>query len=646
MSDQTPREASSLPFDPHAFACVEDANDFLLAVLDCLDCGLIALRPNGEALYWSRATEALTGVSAASAFDDPPGERLYASSSLGTGGLKDAVEQILETGRWAAELDLYPPDAVAHSDATSRGAPSTPMRDHPGVASKRLYVERTGLYDPTGELVAIAGVAMDVTAEADLMGQLRASNERLFNFARTSAESFEGPLRGIEVAALGLSSLAALDERSERWIGHMVTSTDRLSVMVSDLLAYASLAGTQTGAEQVNLNDALNEGLGAISAVIEDTGTEIQIGRLPTIQGDRSGMRQVFQNLMQNAIKFRRDTIPCQVHVDAEAQGASWHLTFADNGMGIDPAQRERVLQPFRRLNPDLGGTGLGLTFCRQIIEQHDGEISLSGNGAGGTTVHITIPAYGGSQLVADRRAAANLQTERQPYVLDAQEPADGTLGHLAQAPPGSHDRVRPELRADPHLLYQLLVGLVQNAGRYAMTVATLDNDIVMFNRAAEESLGYTAAELIGRHKGVDLVAEESASAVETGISTAASGKAWPGTVMVRHRDGQVFPVRVNAAPLKGPGAQPVAIVGLGYDVSFEVRLASQLEQSNQRLREFASATAHDLAEPVRTIRRFSELLAESGDWEHDSAQLIETVASESAALDDHISEVLGGLER
>jgi light-regulated signal transduction histidine kinase (bacteriophytochrome) len=117
-------------------------------------------------------------------------------------------------------------------------------------------------------------------------------------------------------------------------------------------------------------------------------------GPLPTVMADEAQLGQVFQNLIANAIKFRREDVPPRVHVSAEREGEEWVFSVADNGIGIDPEQADRLFQIFQRLHTreEYEGLGIGLALCRRVVERHGGHIWVESEPGEGTNFFFTIP--------------------------------------------------------------------------------------------------------------------------------------------------------------------------------------------------------------------------------------------------------------
>jgi signal transduction histidine kinase len=128
---------------------------------------------------------------------------------------------------------------------------------------------------------------------------------------------------------------------------------------------------------------------------IEESQAMVSNGDLPVVQADEVQLGQMFQNLIGNAIKFRRASEPPRIHVDARRDGAMWVFSVRDNGIGIDPGESERIFEVFRRLHgrAKYSGTGIGLAICKKIVESHGGRIWVDSEPDRGATFYFTLPA-------------------------------------------------------------------------------------------------------------------------------------------------------------------------------------------------------------------------------------------------------------
>jgi signal transduction histidine kinase len=167
-------------------------------------------------------------------------------------------------------------------------------------------------------------------------------------------------------------------------------STDRGRELIEGVLAYAR-SGELT-LERVPLGAVVADVTSDLRGAIDDAGAILVVGDLPTVEGDRSQLRRVFQNLVGNALKFRRET-PLRVDVVADRRGAEWVLTVRDNGVGIAREDAARIFGMFSRLERRVEGSGIGLAVCRRVVEAHGGHIWVEPADGGGSAFRFTLPA-------------------------------------------------------------------------------------------------------------------------------------------------------------------------------------------------------------------------------------------------------------
>jgi signal transduction histidine kinase len=230
-------------------------------------------------------------------------------------------------------------------------------------------------------------------AQADL----QRSNTELEQFAYVASHDLQEPLRKVASFCQLLQQRygGRLDERADQYIGFAVDGAQRMQALINDLLAFSRVGRMERPHAPVDCNALLARARDDLSTAIEASGAAVEAGPLPTVEGDASLLRLVFQNLIGNAIKFRGDAPP-RVRVDAERDDGQWRFSVADNGIGIDPEYAERIFVIFQRLHPrsSYEGTGIGLAMCRKIVEYHGGRMWLdTDNGAGGSRFCFTLPA-------------------------------------------------------------------------------------------------------------------------------------------------------------------------------------------------------------------------------------------------------------
>ena len=226
--------------------------------------------------------------------------------------------------------------------------------------------------------------------------RLEESNERLEQFAHAASHDLREPLRMI-TSYLGLLERRyadELDEEGEEYIEFAVDGAERMREMIDGLLEYARVETQGDPFESVDLNDVLADVQQNLELQIGESAAEIEIDHLPHVVGDRRQLRQVFQNLIYNAIEYSGDEPP-RVHVSADRNGQRWIVSVSDEGIGIDSDDQERVFEVFQRLHThdEHAGTGIGLALCQRIVEHHGGRIWVESEVGEGSTFSFTLSA-------------------------------------------------------------------------------------------------------------------------------------------------------------------------------------------------------------------------------------------------------------
>ncbi|MFP8954760.1 PAS domain S-box protein [Natrialbaceae archaeon A-arb3/5] len=253
-------------------------------------------------------------------------------------------------------------------------------------AGREWVIYSVPIADKQGDVFAGVTMAHDITERKEYQRQLEEtisrleeSNKRLEQFAYAASHDLQEPLRMVSsyLRLIEVRYADELDEDGEEFLEFAVNGADRMRDMIEGLLAYSRVETQGDPFEPVELDDILEGVLNDLQVRIEETDTEITAEPLPRIEGDASQLRQVFQNLLSNAIEYRGDEPP-RIHVDAERQGREWVISVHDDGIGIDPSDQESVFEIFQRLHSrnEHSGTGIGLALCQRIIERHGAQAS------------------------------------------------------------------------------------------------------------------------------------------------------------------------------------------------------------------------------------------------------------------------------
>lgn len=184
-----------------------------------------------------------------------------------------------------------------------------------------------------------------------------------------------------------------LDERGRDFIRRAIEGSSRMQKLVRDILAFSRVGRGDRAEEVIPLDEVVDEALANLQNAIDQAGARVERSPLPTVRANRLQCVQLFQNLIGNALKFHGDIAPV-ITLGATQDGHRWRLTVSDNGIGIDPAQHQRIFQVFQRLHgrDEYEGTGIGLSLCQKIVLAHGGSIGVESQLGQGATFWFTLP--------------------------------------------------------------------------------------------------------------------------------------------------------------------------------------------------------------------------------------------------------------
>ena len=226
--------------------------------------------------------------------------------------------------------------------------------------------------------------------------ELEQKNKELEQFAYVASHDMQEPLRTTSsfVELLQQQYQGRLDERANKYLSFIAQSSDRMKVLIKDLLDYSRI-GIKKELKQVDCSIMLNEVLADLGSAITETGATISTQQLPVISGYPTEIKQLFQNLVINAIKFTQKNISPQIKISVENIHGHWQFAFKDNGIGIDEKHSERIFVIFQRLHTrnEYEGSGIGLSHCKKIVELHKGKIWVESTAGKGSTFYFTLPA-------------------------------------------------------------------------------------------------------------------------------------------------------------------------------------------------------------------------------------------------------------
>src|SRR5208283_3251643 len=229
--------------------------------------------------------------------------------------------------------------------------------------------------------------------------ELQRSNAELEQFAYVASHDLQEPLRMVASYCQLLQRRCKdkLDKDANEFIDFAVEGAKRMQQLINDLLNYSRVGRKSNALAPVPVCEVANLAVANLRGAISDGDVRIQIGELPTVIGDRALLAQLLQNLISNAIKFRREEPPV-IRIGARFEDSFWHFTVEDNGIGIEPEYLERVFLIFQRLHErsKYPGTGIGLAIAKKVVEHHGGRIWIDSVPGQGSRCHFTLPAAAG----------------------------------------------------------------------------------------------------------------------------------------------------------------------------------------------------------------------------------------------------------
>ena len=256
--------------------------------------------------------------------------------------------------------------------------------------------QRRALRDLADRVVDVLELELRNRQLATAIDELERSNQQLAAFAGQVSHDLRNPLAAVTGNLELLEDLVLAAEPDVATMRGLISrahrSTERMGRLVNEVLTFAVLGG-RLDRHRVDVDALMREVREDLSSQL--AGAAIEVGELPAVQADPVQLRIVLQNLVSNAAKYTRPGTTASISVHAEVSGATWRLAVVDHGLGVPPADRDRVFEPFVRVAEGLrvDGTGMGLPTCQRIVQAHGGRIGLDETPGGGATAWVELPA-------------------------------------------------------------------------------------------------------------------------------------------------------------------------------------------------------------------------------------------------------------
>jgi PAS domain S-box-containing protein len=363
---------------------------------------LIASDPMGDAYYRTILELLPTAVYTC---DADGCIKWYNKAAADLWGRHPEVGKDLWCGSWkifTADGDPMPPDQCPMAKT---------LKEKRAVAGEEIIVERPDgerrhvlpspqpVFNEKGELVGALNTLLDVTQHKknqELAEKLRASNEQLEQFAYAASHDLQEPLRKIQtfVNLIGQKP-GQVDPSIEKYLQKISEASNRMSQLIEALLQYTRFTKSGELSQATDLNEVVHSVLDDLDLLVQQKEALIRVGRLPIIRAVPAQMNQLFYNLFNNALKFSKENVRPEISLSATVTPMHVQVVLSDNGIGFEQQYAEKIFGMFERLNDKYSypGTGIGLSLCRKVVENHKGSIWAESEKDKGTTFYIQFPA-------------------------------------------------------------------------------------------------------------------------------------------------------------------------------------------------------------------------------------------------------------
>jgi PAS domain S-box-containing protein len=351
------------------------------AIVESSEDAILSFDLQGSITSWNRGAEKLFGYDAGQVIGQPV-------TMLAPDRTKDIPEALQLIRRREPTRSLETIGRHKSGREVPIWLTISPIRDHDG--------------ETTGVSAIIRDISDRVAAEKERARQLEflaRSNADLQQFAYAASHDLREPLRTITsfCELLQVRNGPQLDEQGAEFLKFIISGTGRMSQLVDGLLEYARSGEiTSQALSEIDTEKSFENAIEALQLGIQDSGAAITHDPLPSVPGHEIDFSRLFQNLIGNAIKYRRDEA-LRIHVSAKQSGDEWIFSVSDNGQGIPAQQISRIFRLFSRLHgQEYPGAGIGLAMCQKIVERNGGRIWVESEVGKGSTFFFTVPVQAG----------------------------------------------------------------------------------------------------------------------------------------------------------------------------------------------------------------------------------------------------------
>lgn len=378
-----------------AAAEAERREQFTKAVLETIDVGVIAADGGGHLVMFNRTAREWHGLDPDPSLEPSQHADMYALYEVDgttrlaphrvplhrafTEGAVTGAEFVIAPAGSRPRLIKANSRALTTHDGAVIGA-VVAMSDVTAERAQQQAIER-----------AHAALAERGTQLVATVAELERSNAELAHFAGAVSHDLLSPLGVVGGYLELLDEVDDVPSRARTWIGTAASAVTRMKHLIQALLSYAQAGNASLRLQPTDLREVLGQALTDLRGQLRDANADVVVGSdLPTVTCDPTLIRQLLQNLVGNAIKYRDPQRPCRIVVAATGR-QNVTVAVADNGIGIPAEQRRRVFEAFAQLDPHRAGHGIGLSTCARIVDRHGGRIWADETAGGGTTIRFTL---------------------------------------------------------------------------------------------------------------------------------------------------------------------------------------------------------------------------------------------------------------
>ena len=373
------------------YEALRDSENRLKAIVENLDEGLILIDLGDESLQWNHTALEIYGYS---------GDEQELASFARLPEIHELLtleEQVLPVEQWPIRRILRGEEYRDYEIIVRHK-----KRNWKRIFSYGGVILRDGRSKPLLGLLTIRDITYRKQAEDErerLIADLERSNSELRQFAYVASHDLQEPLRTVArcVELLARRYQGRLDADADKYVSLAVEGSKRMYDLIKDLLAFYQVGTGGRNMQRVPMESVIKQALSNLRQPIDKGRAEVTIDSMPAVVGEFEQLTQLVQNLVDNALKFRKPGATPRVHISAEQRDHEWIFGIHDNGIGMESEYLERIFGMFQRLHPraEYTGTGMGLAICRKIVEWHGGRIWAESKPGEGSSFYFTLAVKG-----------------------------------------------------------------------------------------------------------------------------------------------------------------------------------------------------------------------------------------------------------